>query len=804
MRGGQRLLGALGAALALTGGAQAEAAGRCGDVAERPWCATTLDPDVRAELLLAALTPQERIGLLSGDGTDGHGRDHTHTGTSSGVPRLGVPTLQFTDGPAGVRQGRATSLPSPMSLAATFSPELAAVHAGIVGDEARKKGNDIVFAPAVNLLRTARNGRTFEYFGEDPYLSGVLAAGWTRGVQAQGVIGNVKHFAVNNQEGEGAPDSAPGAQVGARGSVDARVSERALRELYTPAFEQAVRAGVGTVMCAYPRVNGTFACENPHLLTDILRRDFGFRGVVLSDYGAAKSTDGSLRAGLDLDVFPGRVLGPELVNAALLTGSTTQASIDAHAGRILRTMFAFGLFDRDPFPDDDGLIDLPGHDAAAGALAEEGTVLLRNEGGLLPLDARRERTVAVIGPEADRLVGGGGSSEVTAFRSTTALDGLRARLGAGRVRYDDGSDGLRAARMAAAADVAIVVVGDRSGEGVDKPGLGLNDGQTDGVDRDALIGAVAGAQPRTVVVLQTGGPVLTPWRTRVPAVLEAWFGGQNRGTALARVLFGAAEPGGRLPATFPVRGADEPVAGDREAYPGVGEVAQYKEDVLIGYRWYDAKRLDVAYPFGHGLSYTSFRFSGLRREAEGVSATVENTGRRAGTTVPQLYLGLPQPGPGVVQPPFQLKGMSRISLRPGERRRIAFPFDERAFSFYDERAAGWRVADGCAVVAVGASSRDLPLRGKIGRGATCPGELPGPVACTRRSSVTITVPRGYRRAVVRVGGKRVRLRSEGGRLQARIVLRGRGAGRLSVRITGRSRAGRTRSQVRVLRVCAAR
>ncbi len=431
-------------------------------------------------------------------------------------------------------------------------------------------------------------------------------------------------------------------------------------------------------------------------------------------------------------------------------------------------------------------------------------MLLRNEGGLLPLDARKERTVAVIGPEADRLIGGGGSSAITPFRSTTALDGLRALLGAGRVRYDDGSDGLRAARVAKAADVAIVVVGDRTGEGVDKPGLGLSDGQTDGVDRDALIGAVAGAQPRTVVVLQSGGPVLTPWRARVPALLETWFGGQNRGTALARVLFGDAEPGGRLPATFPVREADEPVAGDPDAYPGVNDVAKYKEDVLVGYRWYDAQRLDVAYPFGHGLSYTRFAFSGLRRESGGVGATIENTGRRTGTAVPQLYLGLPEPRPGVVQPPFQLKGMARLSLKPGQRKRVRFALDERAFSFYDETAGGWRVADGCYAVGVGASSRDLSLRGAIGRGKTCPGELSSRAACTPRTAVTITLPEAFRRATVRVGGRRFRVRRSGGRLRARIDLRGRRSGRVTVRIAGRSRSGKSLRRVRVVRVCPAR
>lgn len=472
-------------------------------------------------------------------------------------------------------------MPSPMTVAATFDPAVAARHASVVGDEVRKKGNDVVFAPAVNMLRTPLNGRTFEYFGEDPFLAARIATAWTKAVQSEGVIANVKHFAVNNQEGEGVqPQGSPlGVPVlGSRYSVNARLDERTLREIYLPQFEAAVKeGGAGSVMCAYPRVNGAYACENQHLLEEVLKRDWRFPGFVLTDYGAAKSTANSLNNGLDLDIWPGIAYRPELVNAALAASQATESAVDEHVRRILRTLFAFGFFDRQAYPDDTKQIDQAAHDAAAAEVEQEGTVLLENDGGILPLDASATSRLALIGPEAAVIKDGGGSSAIDEFRLTTPRQGIEARLRAQKVVFDDGSDAARAARVAKGADVAVVVVGDRMTEGSDKACLGLNCSQADRVDRDALIDAVAAAQPRSVVVLQTGGPVLTPWRDRVRGLVEAWYPGQNGGTAIARVLFGDAEPAGRLPATFPLREQDEPTAGDREKYPGVAETVTHKE-----------------------------------------------------------------------------------------------------------------------------------------------------------------------------------------------------------------------------------
>lgn len=708
--------------VALVGAAPARAQARdhpCPPGTDRPWCDDTLDPDRRADLLLAELTTDEKISLLGGEELFGAaGEEGSHTGTSHGIDRLGLPTMYFSDGPVGPRQGQGTQMPSPMSLASTFSADAARRHAAVIGTEVRLKGNDVVFAPAVNLMRTPLNGRTFEYFGEDPTLSSLITAGWVQGVQAEGIIGSVKHYAVNNQEGVGV--AAPGAPIGAgvigsRVTLDAQVDERTMREMYLPSFRAAVDAGVGTVMCAYNRVNSDYACENEVLLRQILKGDWGFDGFVLSDYGAAKNTIDSLNQGLDLDIWPGIVYSPTSVQAALASGLVTMETVDEHVHRILRTMFAFGLFDREPYLDDDTRVDVDLHHDVAGQLAAEGTVLLRNDGGILPLDETAISTLAVIGPEADLIKDGGGSSAIDAYRTTTPLQALVDRLGQDRVVVHDGSDADAAAAVAAAADVAVVVVGDNMTEGKDKTAPTLDADQVDGIDRDALVSAVADTQPRTVVAMQAGGPVLTPWREQVPGILQLWYPGQNGGTALARVLFGEVDPGGRLPATFPVAAEDLPTAGDPRQYPGVAEVAVYSEGVLIGYRHFDANGIDPAFPFGHGLSYTTFELDGLRvRPAPAgsdamttVSYTVSNTGDRTGTAVPQVYVGLPAPDATTIQPPRQLRHAARVELDPGQARRVTAELGPDDLSYFDVEAGGWRVAPGCYTIELGYSSRNL-------------------------------------------------------------------------------------------------
>ena len=713
--------------LAAWPGAAAHAAGRCGT---HPWCDTSLSPGKRADLLLHALTPAERIDLLGGDEAGGViGRAGTHTGVGHGVPRLDLPALNLTDGPVGVRQGPSTALPSSLALAASFNRALARRDGGLVGNEAKLKGNDLVFGPTINMLRTPLWGRAFESLGEDPFLTARLGVEWIRGLQSQGVIANVKHFAANNQEGQERPD---GTLIGNRFKVDARVDERTLFELYLPQFEAAVKEGhAGSVMCSYNRLNGPHACESTWLLDQVLRRRWGFRGFVLADYGASKRIGSGLRAGLDFEPFPfvdfddGENYTPAAVQAALAAHRTRRALVDRAVRHLLRTLFAYGFFDRARYADDDSRIDRTGHAQEARRLAEAGTVLLKNDGAL-PLDSARLDSLAVIGADGDAYKNGGGSSNVEPYSLVTPRAGIATRAGSGvDVRYDPGDDPARAAEVARGADAAVVVVADTAGEGADKPCLALDCGAPAGLKRDELIERVAAANKRTIVVLETAGPVLTPWRAKVEGIVEAWYPGSDGGAAIARVLFGDVDPGGRLPATFPRRERDLPTAGNRRRYPGIGNVVHYSEGVLVGYRWYDQGGIQPAFPFGHGLSYTRFAFRKLRVRRHGggaeVAIDVVNVGRRSGIAVPQLYLGLPG-ARGRVQPPRQLKGFESVSLRRGRSARVRFHLDSRAFSYWSSRRDRWQVAPGCYRVLVGRSSRAIVAHATIAmRGGSCPG-----------------------------------------------------------------------------------
>ena len=720
------LTGALAVALTASAAPGAEAAGRCGS---HPWCDTALSPDARAGLLLNTLTGDEKVGLLAGDDLFGvAGGEHEHTGTSDGVDRAGLPTVYFSDGPVGPRQGKSTGLPIPMAVAATFDPRLANLHGQVAAAEARAKGNDVIYAPTVNIMRTPMGGRTFESYGEDPFLMSRLGVGWVQGAQSKGVIANIKHYAANNQEGAspaanaGAPGQplGPPPAAGNRLTVDTIVDERTLREIYLPHFEAAVKRGrVGSIMCSYNRLNGQYACENKHLLQDVLD-GWGFKGFVLADYGAAKNTADSLNNGLDFDPWPGFAYSPPAVNAALASGGSSMAQVDDHVKQILRTLFAYGFFDRAAFKDDDGQINKRANLRAAQRIEESAITLLRNRGGALPLDASKVKSIALIGKPADTYTTGGGSGNVVPFSFISPRKAIADRAGNRvSVRYDDGSDAARAATLARAADVAIVVAGDYQSEGADRACLSLECPPVHG-DQDGLIEQVAAANPKTIVVLETGGPVLTPWRDKVAAIAEAWYPGAAGGTAIARMLFGDVDPGGRLPATFPRSEADLPTAGDPEKYPGVGETVRYKEGVLVGYRWFDQKRLEPAFPFGFGLSYTTFALRGLRVTPRSASVEVVNTGHRTGVAVPQLYLGLPDPAAGIVQPPRQLKGMRSLRLGPKRSRRITFPITQRDLSYWDVKSNGWKVAPGCYGVMAGTSSRDIAQSARLAvGGATC-------------------------------------------------------------------------------------
>ncbi|MFC5751814.1 beta-glucosidase [Actinomadura rugatobispora] len=671
----------------------------CGDVTERPWCRASLPPDRRAALLLAALTLDEKADLMAGDeflGQVTSGWDpNARAGTLNGVPRLGVPALRFSGGDAGVRQGTATALPAPIALAAAFDPAAARRHGALVGDETRRKGSEVTLGPALDLIRNPRFGRSFEQYGEDPHLTARLGVEWIRAAQAQGVMASAKHFAAYNQEAD-------------RYTVDAVVGDRALREIYLPPFEAAVReGGAATVMCAYNKVNGAWNCENRTLLGRVLREEWRFPGIVVSDWMTQLSgTAPAARAGLDLEMPIGQRFNPLSVRAEIAAGRLDQATLDSRVRAILRTMFAFGVFDRPPYPNAPETIDVPAHLAAARELAEEGVTLLKNDRGVLPLD--RPASIAVIGSAADAYVSGGGSSQVLARSPVTPLQGIRERAArAGiRVDHDAGADRARAAALARRADVAVVVAADARTEFADQWCLALICGDALRGDQDALIEAVATANPETVVVLENGGPVLLPWAGRVAGIVQAWYPGEQGGNALARVLFGDVDPGGRSPVTFPAAERDAPASGGPAQYPGRDGSVHYSEGVLVGYRHYDARRITPRFAFGHGLSYTTFAFGGLAVHRDRVEVTVTNTGARRGTAVPQLYLGLPGTAEAP-QPPRQLKGFAKVRLDPGQSRRVTMPLNDRAFSYWDETAGAWRAAPGCTSVMVGTSSRDI-------------------------------------------------------------------------------------------------
>jgi beta-glucosidase len=690
----------------------AGAAGRCG---QHPWCDTTLSPDRRAELVLAELTLPEKQQLLWGDDQFGVANPpggQFHTGTNDGVPRLDIPTLYFSDGPVGPRQGAgATSMPAPLGLAASFDPALARAAGSLVADEVKAKGNDVVFAPTVNIMRNPRAGRTFEAYGEDTYLAARQAVGWIKGAQSRGVIAEVKHFAANNQEKD-------------RMQIDERIDERTLREIYLPQFEAAVKeGGSGTVMCAYNQVNSQFACENNHLLMEILKKEWGFPGFVVADYPAAHDTAASLKNGLDFEPF-GATYSPANTTSAIVTGKASESDVNEHVRRILRTMFAFGVFDREGYKNDDSQIPVQAHAKEAQRIEEGGITLLRNRHAVLPLRPAKVKKIALIGSDAEKFKSGGGSSNVTPLATVNARQGIEGRAGSRmQVTYDNTDDPEHSAQTAKDADVAVVVVSDTATEGEDAPciaidctddkvvvGLTTMDGKKRNLDE--VITAVAKANKRTVVVMETSGPVLTPWRGLVAGIVEAWYPGEYGGAAIARVLFGDVDPGGRLPATFPQREADLPTAGDPLSYPGVNNTVVYKEGVFVGYRWFDARHLKPAYPFGFGMSYTRFRYSGLRIKGNKVSAVVRNVGRRTGSDVVQLYIHMPHPSKDVRQPPRQLKGFRKLTLRRGQAKRVVFTLKSRSFSYWDVSRHDWAIAPGCYRIYVGRSSRDLKLGGK--------------------------------------------------------------------------------------------
>lgn len=858
------------------------------------------DPETerRVEALVAAMSVEEKVDLVTGD------LNFDYAFYNAPIERLGIPALTMADGPAGsrvndrtVNSGRSTALPAPIALAATWDPELAGRYGDLIGAEAFATGHNVQLAPAVDIARAPRGGRTFESFGEDPLLQARMVVPEIQGIQAHAVQATIKHFIANNQEYR-------------RFTIDVRIDERTLHEIYLPPFEAAVRAGaVAAVMGSFNRVNGTYACEHPHLLTEILRGELGFRGWVISDYEATWSTAESARAGLDQEQPAGRFWGERLLQA-VDAGEVDGATLDEMVRRILRPMIGLGQLER---PVEIGALPVEAHAQTAREIAELGIVLLKNDDHLLPLEPLPS-TIAVIGPEADNAsTAGGGSGWVYPVHETSPLDGIRRRAGERvRVAYAAGNDPLsaaallpgpppipsaflsppdgspagpgllaeywtnprfdgepmltriepqaainlgffnipvfnaispklpptpmelngrisvrwsgwltptvsgphelsltslgsatlflddrpllridagdespeagpafppppplvpdagavvvsaavpltagepralrveyradsaeqndqiggqlrlgwqtpagvvpplvrEAAQLASQSDVAVVIARTYESEMMDRPDLGLPG------DQELLIREVAAANPRTVVVLMSGGPVMTAgWDQRVPAVLEAWFAGQEQGDAIARVLFGDVNPSGKLPLTFPVDEAHTPVA-TPEQYPGVDGTVHYREGVFVGYRGYDELGIEPRFPFGHGHSYTDFAYADLDlwplpadedgTDAVRVSFDLVNSGARPGTEVAQVYVG-PLPA-DVASPPRRLAGWARANLAAGERRRVTVAIDRRSLAWWDERIGGWRPSRGTLTVEVGASSRDIRLRGEV-------------------------------------------------------------------------------------------
>jgi beta-glucosidase len=680
----------------------------------------------RADRTLAAMTEAEKLGLVTGAfgaavpglAAPPAAARPGSAGYVAGVPRLGIPPQWETDGGMGVAtqmqsatRRPATALPSGLATAATWDPGLAFRAGAMIGAQARAGGFDVVLAGGVNLTRDPRGGRTFEYAGEDPLLAGRMVGAEIAGIQSNQVIATVKHYAFNDQET-------------GRTVLSAGIGEAAARESDLLAFELAIERGdPGAVMCAYNRVNGVHACQNDWLLTTVLKRSWGYRYYVMSDWGAVHATAAAL-AGLDQEsaaAFDGTTYFGAALGAAVEAGRVPASRLDDMARRILLALYDKGVVDHPPVA---GAVDFAAGAAVSGADAAQSIVLLKNAGGVLPL--RRTGRIAVIGGHADAgVLSGGGSSQVyppggnavptgpaagfpgaPLYDPSPPLAALRALMPAGTIGFASGADPEAAARLAAAADVAIVFATSWSAESRDT-GLSLPDGQ------DTLIDAVARANPRTVVVLETGGPVTMPWLDRVAGVVEAWYPGSAGGEAIARVLFGVVDASGRLPVTFPRGAAQLPaaaIAGSQET-GAAGLVVRYAEGAAVGYKWFDRTRQDPLFPFGFGLSYGQAGFGALaaRRRGGGLTVTFDawNRSARRIAAVPEVYVSCPGFDDLVTK---RLAGWEKLWLEPGARRRVSLAIDPRLLGNWSVQRNGWVVPGGTCAVLLATSARAILAR----------------------------------------------------------------------------------------------
>ena len=709
------------------------------DPAALPWMDRSLSPRERAEKLVAAMTLDQKIQQLHGnmETIDIYGLSAQATTKEEmdrlaaqirierhvkAIEELGIPRFRITNGPVGVGMGDgtpsppATALPMSNGLAAGFDPELAYAYGDIIGSEAATLGQHVLEGPGVCLHRTEIAGRNFEYFSEDPYLSGVMGVEVTKAIQAHDVIAMAKHYIVNDQEYE-------------RFRASVEVDEQVLRELYLLPYEMVVKdAKIAAIMSAYNRVRGVYATEYRYTLHDILRDEWGFEGYVQSDFWSCRSCAASLNAGMDHEMPDAKWLNETNVKNALYDHSLEIQTVDRALVRRFTQMFRFGQFERPYAP---GVIDAQGHGAIARKIGQQIAVLLKNEGGLLPLDAKAAGQVLIVGQREyvdEACQGGGGSSKVTPLYTVPPLEGMQ------DVLRDLGSDAVvskvtvardlsnlaEAVAAVKAADTVIIMAGVVATEGLDRPSADMPD------DQNRMVDALLGINPRTVVVLKDSSPVLMPWIAKAPAILEAWNQGAEDGHVVADLLFGVVNPSGKVPTTYPASEQDALYYNNPVRYPGTDEgagypVIRYTEGLQMGYRWFQAQGIQPLFPFGFGLSYTTFEISDLTVSPSAndgaqpitVAFTVTNTGKVAGAEVGQVYLGIPVAG----QPPKRLVGFQKVFVQPGESQQVSIVVDPAAtnhpLAVWDDCTRSFVVKPGDYTVYVGNSSEHTPLSAAV-------------------------------------------------------------------------------------------
>jgi len=700
--------------------------------APQPWMNQSLDADQRADLMIHQMTLDEKIQLVHGigwgvlrGGAEVPANDNGGAGMVIGIPRLGLPDINLADSAVGARGAArdsryATLLPSVIGMAASWDENAAHLYGQVIGRELRDQGYNMSIGGGVDLIREPRNGRNFEYASEDPLLSGILVGHLAMGVQSQNIMGDIKHYVLNDQET-------------GRNTLNAILDKRALQETDLLAFNIAIHlAKPAGVMCSYNRINGDFACENESTL-QILKQDWGFKGFVLSDWDGTHSTTKAALAGLDMEQ-PGIIYFGDKLKAAVQANEVPQARLDDMVHRIVRSMFAVGVIDHPPLPR--RVVDpFRGRDDAR-HIEQESIVLLQNKSNILPHRPEKLKKIAIIGAHADAgVLSGGGSAQVDApggdalehlagpsrwnheiYFPSVPLRAVKELAAPGAsITFDPGTDPSQAAKSAKGADVVLFFADQWMSEGMDKPTLSLPRNQ------DAVIAAVARANPNTIVLLETGGPVTMPWAPHVAGILETWFPGIGGAEAIADVLFGKVNPSGKLPVTFAASDSQLPhphVTGLTENTKNNGmngaEANQAKnfpvdynvEGMAVGYKWFEEKKLTPLFPFGFGLSYTQFAYSDLRATPTAITFTLRNTGSVAGDEIAQAYITLPK---DAGEPFRKLAGFKRVALAPGESKQVEIPLDPLVLSTFSTNDNAFHKPSGPIQLEVGGSSTNLPL-----------------------------------------------------------------------------------------------